>query len=367
MRKEKPDRTPVMCQLSIGHMIRVLGTSPAEFWFDRTTYVEGLLAIRELYGFDGILVSLHGHDPNWRNDVVEIEDRENGQLVRWRNGSETFCPNDDLPFHTPAQSIHPLNISELDPERDVELPIRYIPVSQGLHFSISEPSPFGSLQQILEMAGDEFSVHGEVTSPFDYLLDALGHQEGLMALLLEPEQCEMMLDRYAKGVAEIARMQARIGVDAIKLSSPFAGMGFISPAHYRRFVLPYERIIVEAVHEEKVPIYTHTCGAIGDRLEMMVEAGVDGIECLDPPPLGNVELADAASRIGGQVFIKGNLDSVNLLLRGSEEEVGSEVRRTLEVGSTMPGFILSTACSVAPAVSPETLKILRRIVDKQTG
>ncbi len=38
------------------------------------------------------------------------------------------------------------------------------------------------------------------------------------------------------------------------------------------FVLPYERQIVQSVRRQDVHIYTHTCGAIGDRLEIMVSA-----------------------------------------------------------------------------------------------
>jgi len=36
-----------------------------------------------------------------------------------------------------------------------------------------------------------------------------------------------------------------------------------------------------------------------------METGVDGFECLDPPPLGNVDLENAVHRIGGKVFING--------------------------------------------------------------
>lgn len=39
------------------------------------------------------------------------------------------------------------------------------------------------------------------------------------------------------------------------------------------------------------PIYTHTCGAIGDRLNLMKETGTDGIVTLDQPPPGTVDLA----------------------------------------------------------------------------
>ena len=154
------------------------------------------------------------------------------------------------------------------------------------------------------------------------------------------------------------------GVDAIKLSSPFAGAGFISPALYREYVLPCESQIAKAVRSLGVHIYTHTCGAISDRLELMLDAGVSGVECLDPAPLGDVELPDAKRRIGGRGFIKGNIDSVNTLLYGTREAILEDARRRIEIGKEGGGFILSTACSVAPHVEREKLLLLREAVDR---
>lgn len=154
------------------------------------------------------------------------------------------------------------------------------------------------------------------------------------------------------------------GVDAIKVSSPFAGAGFISPTFYHDFVLPFEQEIAEAVRNLGVHIYTHTCGAVSDRLELMFDAGVSGIECLDPPPLGNVELEDAKRRTKGRGFIKGNIDSVNTLLFGSHEVILNDARKRIEVGKEGGGFILSTACSVAPRVERSKLLLLREAVEK---
>jgi uroporphyrinogen decarboxylase len=154
------------------------------------------------------------------------------------------------------------------------------------------------------------------------------------------------------------------GVDAIKISSPFAGAGFISPKFYREFVLPYESEIARAVKQRNVHIYTHTCGAVSDRLEMMFDAGVSGIECLDPPPLGNVELEDAKRRTRARGFIKGNVDSVNTLLLGSREDILTDARERIEIGKDGGGFIFSTACSVAPRVQREKLLLLREAVDE---
>jgi hypothetical protein len=35
----------------------------------------------------------------------------------------------------------------------------------------------------------------------------------------------------------------------------------------------------------------------------MLNTGISGLECLDPPPLGNVELDDAMNRIKGKGFL----------------------------------------------------------------
>jgi len=161
----------------------------------------------------------------------------------------------------------------------------------------------------------------------------------------------------------------------VLISSAFAGGSFISTALYCEFVLPYERRVVKSLaqvlrstpersEEAKtsqgfgVPIYTHTCGRIGDRLELMAETGADGIDTLDPPPLGDVELAEAKRRIGDRLFIKGNMKSVALLAYTTKEQVIAEASERIRIGKPGGGYILSTACSVAPRVEPWKLELL---------
>ncbi len=107
-----------------------------------------------------------------------------------------------------------------------------------------------------------------------------------------------------------------------------------------------------------MPVYTHTCGDIGDRLELMVQTGIDGIDTLDPPPLGSIDLEDAKRRVGEKVFFKGNIDPVNTLLKKSPDEVRADALWRLKVGSPGGGYILSSACSVSPRVPPENMEVL---------
>jgi uroporphyrinogen decarboxylase len=242
--------------------------------------------------------------------------------------------------------------------------LEYIPVTQGVRFAIDPEHEFDVLHIVRRKIGEGISLHGEVTSPFDYYLDFLGHQEGLLDLIDSPAKARGILDHFTRLVRECAVRMCASGVDAIKVSSPYAGAGFISRCFYSEYVLPYEAEIAHAVRGKGVHVYTHTCGAVGDRLDLMVSAGISGIECLDPPPLGNVDLAEAKSKLAGKAFIKGNIDSVSVLLDGSPEEILADAGRRIEVGKRGGGFILSTACSVAPRVPPDHLLLLREAVDR---
>jgi len=313
-----PDRVPVMCQMSIGHMLLQTGLPPSQFWLSGDCFAEGLLKLRELYSFDGILVSLHGHSPDREGRILRIQAGVGGETVFWKNGDQTYFPSDDLPRHFPAKMPRQVSLSEFDPESLPDF-MDHIPVSKGLTFALDREHLFDIFDFIHARCGADYSIHGEVTSPFDYFLSLFDYSDALVALLEEPEKSKEVLERLTESVVRLALGMTEHHIDALKISSPYAGSGFISPRFYREFVLPGEGRIAKQVRARGVHAYTHTCGALNDRLEMMVEAGVSGIECLDPPPLGDVDLEDAKKRVGGRVFIKGNLDPVNVLLRGGQK------------------------------------------------
>jgi hypothetical protein len=87
---------------------------------------------------------------------------------------------------------------------------------------------------------------------------------------------------------------------------------------------------------------------------------------LDPPPLGGCDLADAKKRIGDHMFINGNMNSVNFLLNATPDTLDGYVKQQIADGAPGGGYILSSACSVAPAVNPELLEALAPL-EKNTG
>jgi hypothetical protein len=363
MKLRHVDKIPLMCQMSIGHMQLQLKCSPADFWHDVNVFADGLVTMRELYDFDGILVSLHGHDPHWRDHILTRRMTNECEEIVWKDGNTTLHVFDDLPRHNSVREKQKVTLTEFD-LKSLPQTLTYIPVSQGLYFKIDWNHPFDIFTILKQKIGDEYSIHGEITSPFDYYMDILGYENGLMGLIEEPEKAHVILHHFTGLIKSCAHEMCKTGIDAIKISSPFAGSTFISPEFYAQFVLPYEKELANTVRTMGVEIYTHTCGSISDRLELMFDANVSGIECLDPQPLGNVELADAFKRIGKRGFIKGNIDSVNILLFGTEEEILADARQRIELGKLNGGFILSTACSIAPHAKREHIKLLRTAIDR---
>ena len=362
---QRPDKVPLMCQFSIGSMLQQLKPDPVEFWYDKNIFADGLVKLCKIFKFDGILVSLHGHSDNWKNELIKKEQLDGGRCKLIFKDRIEIHSLDDLPFVTFQEPQIPCAIEEIDIDKDILSVIDYIPVSNNLRFHLDTNNLFEIFDIIYQKVGEEYSIHGETTSPFDYFLDLLGLQNGLISLIMNPDKCKSILDKFTNGVLEIAVKMCNKHIDAIKVSSPFTGMGFISLDQYKEFILPYEERIIKAIRKKGKHVYIHTCGSIGDRLELMRESNASGLECLDPPPIGNVDLNDAFERVGGDLFIKGNIDSVNSLLYADEEKAVRDVLQIIETGKTKgKGFILSTACSIAPTVTKERLSMLSQMIEK---
>ncbi len=376
MRRQQPDRVPLMCQLALGHYFLNTPFDSVSIWHSSETFVASLFLLQERYGFDGILLNLPGRNPNWRSDIAGIEERGNQKIIRWRNGWTTVCPADDNPhvfrpdgsrFFARFADVQPETLYYVEPH---DLSGITYPFSWGLAGEPARPPDFfppwhfAGLEAALQRAAAEVSVHAEIFSPFSQFLELLDIGPGLSALLEDPGKCRACLENLALGAARLGRMQAQRGADALLISSAFAGAGFISRPQYEQFVLPYERSLIAAIKaEHDLPVYTHTCGRIGDRLDLLEATGTDGIDTLDPPPLGDVHLEEAKKRVGGRLFLKGNIDPVNVMLNGTPERVFTEARRCLEIAAAGGGYVLSSACSLPPRTPPANIMKLREAVE----
>jgi len=379
MGHREPDRVPVMCQLALGHYFLHYGAKPSDIWFDMDTFAAALVELQRRYGFDGILVNLPGRPPEWRSEIEsrrKIGDREH---IRWKSGLETVVPPDDNP-----QALGPggARLARADYRTvDTDDPaIQRLPgyVWNTWHMlelwgirpdadlcdATAYPKWFTSTLEKVQQLAPGVSVHVEVFSPFTHLMELFGYEQALMALVDAPQTCHKALAMFTRMVLAQVHLYAGCRPDAILVSSAFAGAGFISRPMYKEFVAPYEDEIFRAIRNHGIKSYVHTCGAIGDRLDLMAATSVDGIDTLDPPPLGTVDLARAKADYGRRFFFKGNLDAVNEMLHADDATFERAVIDRIRIGKPGSGYVLSSACSVAPHVKPERLKRLAEFAEQ---
>ncbi len=376
MRHETPDRVPVMCQLALGHYLLHSQQAPAEIWFDSDVFAEVLLQFQERYGFDGVLVNLPGRPDNWQAYLCQRRAGVAGEELVWEGGLTTRFVRDDNPQADDGsgQALPRADYLRVDPDDPATYRIPGyvwntwhaphlwdVPDTADLTDRAQWPAWSTRALRQARAWGPRVSVHAELFSPFTHLMELFGYESALLALLDAPDTCHALLDVFTRMVIAQLETYGACDPDAILISSAFAGAGFISRPMYGEFVLPYERRVSERARVAGIPVYTHTCGAIGDRLDLMERTGIDGIDTLDPPPLGTVDLGQAKAEYGSRLFFKGNLDAVHDMLYADETRFEQAVRQRIAIGCPGSGYILSSACSVSPHVCPERLRRMQAL------
>jgi hypothetical protein len=365
MRLQVPDQVPVMCQMATGHILLQTGVDPLADAAETETYARGLWEARKLYDFDGILIHKPGRCPGWLDQAEPADGGTPGELVFPDGGRIRIQRNDD-PVYVPPPGFRWPEVEQIDPDNPFHGTFTGSHLAwhdfKGTHdFKRVEDVPsywYDCIDTLIEWSQGRFSLHGETRAPFDHVVNLVSIENLMMALITDPDRVHRLMTWAAEAAIVWSVAQIRRGVDAIKISSPFVGSGFISLANYREFVAPYEAKLIDAIHDAGGIAYTHTCGSISDRLEDMLAGGTDGLECLDPPPLGNVDITDAVDRMRGKAFIKGNMDAVNTLLNKPIDVIRESTKKMVETAAPGGGYICSTACSISPAVPREHIQAM---------
>ena len=330
MKCEKPDRVPVWCLLSLEHVVNH-GTKDGKIPETIEALVEAECELAKEYKFDGTLVYFPGLIKNTPVfDLVKkaIQSLPEGDSDHDFDKADPECWAQDIPIYDYDQ--------------------------------------FYSSHLAREILGEDIHIGGWVPDGFSRAIQWFPtFDEAMMASVLDPVKFKALVKYFDQESIASAKAQIGLGkLESLQISSPYAGSSLISVASYKDLVLNSVKVLAQAIRSVQGISYLHTCGFIADRINVFAETEVDGIECMDPPPLGDMLLSEAKNRVGDKLFLKGNIDSVNILLRGDDEQVDQVIRETIQSGMSGGGYILSTACSVAPKVPPVRVRRLWELAEK---
>lgn len=383
MRHQEPDRVPVQCQLSVGHLMVNTPYKPHEIWYESEAMADALLQLARRYRYDGVLALVAGRPPNYLDDHVDRFDysSDDGYWIHWKNGDRTWFVYDDFPHHYPADTSKPqrANFTTFDPDTGMDHIDEYLGYTWNVRHHLQEipgkshagiltlddtPDYFFDIYDYLTDHAPDLAVHGSVYSPLTHYFELFGYEEALMSFITDPGKAHAVLDRLVEHVEAWALGLIQHGAETIDLSSAFVAAPFLSRKMYAEFVVPYERAVNTTIKDAGAIVYTHTCGSIGDRLDLMAETGTQGLDTLDPPPLGDGDLETAKRDFGDVFFFKGNIDSVALRNYTTEQEVADVVKEKIRIGKPGGGYILDVACAVAPHVEPWKLEMFTPLAEE---
>ncbi|MGO8745306.1 MAG: uroporphyrinogen decarboxylase family protein [Thermoguttaceae bacterium] len=179
---------------------------------------------------------------------------------------------------------------------------------------------------------------------------------GLENLLLDfglrPEFVKDLMKIGTEYYCELYRLAAAAGADLVLLGDDYSDKNgpMMSPRQFNELILPCDAAVVAAAKRAGLYCIKHTDGDIRKIMDQLVGTGVDCLGPLEPVP--GMELRPILERYPGRIAVMGNL-SVDLLSRGSVEEVTREVKRTLATVSAYGPHIMSSANTITSSVRPE--------------
>ncbi|MGI8662260.1 MAG: uroporphyrinogen decarboxylase [Acidimicrobiales bacterium] len=154
-----------------------------------------------------------------------------------------------------------------------------------------------------------------------------------------------LLDRLADLAIASLRSQVDHGARAVQLFDSWAGA--LTPADYRRFVLPASTKVLAGVADLGVP-RIHFGVDTAELLGLFAEAGADVVGVDWRTPLSVARARVDAVRVG--LALQGNLDPSVVL--GSWPEVADKVREILAENAGNPAYVFNLGHGVLPETDP---------------
>jgi uroporphyrinogen decarboxylase len=182
--------------------------------------------------------------------------------------------------------------------------------------------------------------------------------ELLLDPLVEPDFFHQLmtycLDRYKSFIQQLIDA----GVDVLSCGGNIANGKMLGRDYFRRYILPYEQDLIRFIQAQGVAVLYHNCGYARNLIPLYPELGVQSYESLTPPPYGDTVLEEAVASFGTGTTLLGGIDQLDLLRKGTAEEIKSAVRRVLDTVRGRCNFILGTTDYFNESTPADKIRLL---------
>jgi uroporphyrinogen-III decarboxylase len=240
-----------------------------------------------------------------------------------------------------------------DPERLI-----FDPPDLDARFALRPPDPAHGLETAkaataaaLREARRRHCVFGKTGGPYLRSTYVRGETQFLMDIAADPSLARTIADRVgdlltAVGIQEIERWALQETGIWIFDDMAYNNGPMVSPGAFERVFLPAYRRMIRAYKEAGARyVFFHSDGDVRLILPMLVDAGIDGLNPLEPRAHMDVV---ALRQQYPDLILAGGMDNSDTLLHGPAERVRAEARAIIDLGRD-GGVIIGTH-SISPEI-----------------
>lgn len=188
----------------------------------------------------------------------------------------------------------------------------------------------------------DVDVGAAMSGPFSVAASVVGTENLLKWMVKYPEKVHTLMEIVAESNNRYIEEVAKLGL-SIGFADPVSSNSLISPKQFREFSLPYLQKNVNKIKEKTGSAPgIHICGKSKAIWEDVVNTGISNFS------IDNIEdLEEAKEIMGDRVIITGNVPPVDVVYKGSKEDIFESVKTCIRKGhDSKKGFILSTGCQI---------------------
>jgi len=321
-RLEKTAQVPMALIIDSPWIPGYVGVQHMDFYLDRDVWFNSHLKIHQEYP-DIIFV------PSWWMEYgMAAEPSALGAKIKfWQD-------NTPSEYHT----LQRLEDIEKFPEYEVENDAFMALTLHRIRMERQRIADHGYITPIVTSRGPMCTA-GFVRGTTDFMIDLVENAEGAHKLI---DLCTRLIIDWLKAQAKAMGPQ----VEGIFILDDI--VGFVNEEHYQEFCHPYLKRICDAFPKDWIKIY-HNDASIEACLEYLPDAGFHVLNWGK-----QTDIADVIDRVGGKICLMGNVNPLEIGVRGTPEEVREATLDVLEK-SKGEGIILSVGGGMSPGMPRENI------------
>lgn len=266
------------------------------------------------------------------------------------NGPEEFKPtveiNGEVKFRTPFGSIR----EGIGYGQPTDHPLANATIEDVHNYSWPDPEwiDVSHIREDAQRYNAEYAVMGGEWSPFWHdAIDLLGMENMMIMMYEEPEIVKAVLEHivdYYYKVSEKIFQAAGDSIDIFFIGNDFGSQTgpLIGQELFREFMYPHLKRLADLGHRYGLYVMMHCCGSFSKLLPLIIDAGIDGVQSLQPYTR-NMEPSYLKKEFGSKIVLNGCVDSQEVLIEGNPDLVKKATKETLDIMMTGGGYILSAS------------------------